>query len=80
MMSKENKQFCIGLLAIVGAISIVFYISDKFDKSMPVNYNPRNAVNGIDTVYAGDSIYTIEVRIKNVEEKPQDDPEPDRYQ
>lgn len=76
-MYKDSKtdnntfKWLISALAIVGGFYIFTETIEYFKHDdFPVNYNPRNAVNGIDTVYTKDSMYIINVSVKKVELNP----------
>jgi anti-sigma-K factor RskA len=73
-MQNKYWRFIVNILAIVAVLLIIGEISDRIRNEKPLDYNPRHAVNGIDTVYTRDSIYTIKVEIKNVEPEPPDEP------
>ena len=67
------SKFIVYVLAIIGGFCCLTYIVETIRHEPPLDYNPHHAVNGIDTVYS-DSIYTIEVKIKNVKEYEEEPP------
>ena len=69
-MQKNYWRVMINILAFVGALCIIWEVVDYVRNENPLKYNPRHAINGIDTVYASDSVYTIKVEIKNVQPEP----------
>ena len=73
-MKDKNSPVVLYLLAFFGVLFLVSYTSDKIHNDPPLNYDPHHAVNGIDTVYTSDSIYTTEVKIKNAEAQPAEEP------
>ena len=72
-MWKKITNIIIYIFAFIGVFLTVGEISDMIRKEPPLNYNPRHAVSGIDTVYTHDSIYTIKVEILNIEPQPPDE-------
>ncbi len=58
-MWKKITNIIIYIFAFIGVFLTVGEISDMIRKEPPLNYNPRHAVSGIDTVYTHDSIYRI---------------------
>jgi len=72
-MKNKNSHVFLYILSFFGVLFWVSYISDKIHNDPPLNYDPHHAVNGIDTVYTSDSIYTIEVKIKNADAQPDED-------
>ncbi len=55
----------------------MFYIIQHYSKDH--SYNPRSAVNGIDTIYTEDSMYKVRLSIDTVEAmekyyEPKEDP------
>lgn len=71
MKTKGFKIF-LYVLAFIGLWEIVIQASEKIHHDVPLKYNPRHAVNGIDTVYTDDSVYTIQVKVQAVTDKDED--------
>ena len=58
-MKDKPSPIILYLLSFFGVLFWVIYISDKIHNDPPLNYDPHHAINGVDTVYTKDSIYTI---------------------
>ncbi len=51
------------ILALIGAFSSLFYIFNSRKRNEDLHYNPHHSRNGIDTVYAADSAFVIDVKV-----------------
>ncbi len=67
MQKESNDQNINRLVTPILIGCILLWTGYEWGKSNGSNtYNPRNAINGIDTIYHNDSIYKVQINIDQV--------------